>query len=262
MFTISERSTPDPADLAEDTSLLSPHPCPPQEAGRSGPDRAAPRPRVRADSTQDAEDKQEKLGLYARIFKRAVDVVLVLASLPFTLPVVILMAASAMLDGASPFYRQERIGRNGRVFKLLKIRTMVPDAENMLRRHLELNPEANKEWQISQKLKCDPRITRSGHFLRKTSLDELPQLWNVLKGDMSLVGPRPMMVNQRDLYKGSHYYRLRPGITGPWQISDRNSGSFAGRAKFDADYCNDLSLVTDLVIMLRTVSVVLRGTGY
>lgn len=201
-------------------------------------------------------------GLYRRFFKRGFDILIVLASLPFVLPVMILMAVAAAMDGASPFYRQDRIGQNGRIFRLMKIRTMVPNAKGMLDDYLEKNPEAKAEWENTQKLKFDPRITRIGSVLRKTSLDELPQLWNVLKGDMSIVGPRPMMTEQRVLYPGSAYYRMRPGITGAWQVSDRNHGTFAGRAKFDADYCNNLSLVTDLTIMLRTVSVVMRGTGY
>lgn len=201
-------------------------------------------------------------GAYRLFFKRAFDVLVVLASLPFTLPVLVLMAAAAALDGGSPFYRQERVGKDGRIFSLLKIRTMVPNAKAKLESHLAQNPEARAEWDQTQKLKSDPRITRVGAVLRKTSLDELPQLLNVLKGDMSLVGPRPMMTEQRSLYPGSAYYLMRPGITGAWQVSDRNHGTFAGRAKFDADYCNNISLVTDLTIMLRTVAVVVRGTGY
>lgn len=201
-------------------------------------------------------------GVYRQFFKRVFDILVVLASLPFTLPVLVLMGLAVMLDGGSPFYRQERIGKDGRIFSLLKIRTMVPDAKKKLNDYLAANPEAKAEWDATQKLKNDPRITRVGAVLRKTSLDELPQLLNVLKGDMSLVGPRPMMTEQRDLYPGSAYYLMRPGITGAWQVSDRNHGTFAGRAKFDADYCNEISLVTDLTIMLRTVAVVVRGTGY
>ena len=201
-------------------------------------------------------------GVYAMAAKRALDVMLIVLALPAALPLMVIMALLAALDGGSPFYRQQRLGRAGRVFSLLKIRTMVPDADALLAAHLESNPAARQEWQETQKLKADPRITRFGSFLRKTSLDELPQLWNVLMGDMSIVGPRPMMLDQQALYPGQAYYRLRPGITGPWQVSDRNHGTFAGRAKFDAEYEADLSLATDLSILVRTVAVVVRGTGY
>jgi lipopolysaccharide/colanic/teichoic acid biosynthesis glycosyltransferase len=201
-------------------------------------------------------------GIYPAVLKRSLDVLMIVLALPVALPLIGLMALLVALDGASPFYRQKRVGRGGQVFGLLKIRTMVPDADAQLEAYLARNPEARREWDETQKLKCDPRITRVGRLLRKTSLDELPQLWNVLKGEMSIVGPRPMMVDQQALYPGQAYYRLRPGITGPWQVSDRNNCSFAGRAKYDADYEADLSFATDLSILLRTVSVVVRGTGY
>lgn len=200
--------------------------------------------------------------LYRSFFKRSLDILLVLIAAPVTVPVVLLMALLAARDGASPFFFQKRVTKNGRVFNMVKIRTMMPDAETHLATHLAKNPAARREWDETQKLKEDPRITGIGRILRKTSLDELPQLWNVLKGDMSLVGPRPMMVDQQDLYPGRAYYAMRPGITGSWQVSDRNNGTFAGRAKFDADYYANLSLATDLSILVRTVSVVVRGTGY
>ena len=205
---------------------------------------------------------QPQAGVYRTGVKRALDIVLIVAALPFVVPLLALMALAVMMDGHSPFYRQERVGRNGRIFNLLKIRTMVPDAKAALEDYLAQDPAARAEWDETQKLKNDPRITRVGAVLRKTSLDELPQLWNVLKGDMSIVGPRPMMPEQRALYPGHAYYELRPGITGAWQVSDRNECSFAGRAKFDLDYYNDLSFVTDCSILLRTVAVVVRGTGY
>ncbi len=201
-------------------------------------------------------------GLYRSAGKRLLDIALIVLALPIVLPVVTMLALLISLDGHSPFYRQKRLGRGGRLFTLWKLRTMVADADERLAACLARNPEARKEWETTQKLKNDPRITRFGRLLRKTSLDELPQLWNVLKGDMSLVGPRPMLPEQRHLYPGRAYYALRPGITGLWQISDRNEGSFAGRAKFDTEYANAVSLKTDLGILLRTVRVVLRGTGY
>jgi lipopolysaccharide/colanic/teichoic acid biosynthesis glycosyltransferase len=138
---------------------------------------------------------------------------------------------------------------------------MVPDAEERLAAHLEAHPAAAAEWGRTQKLRQDPRVTRLGRFLRRSSLDELPQLFNVLTGDMSLIGPRPMMVDQAPLYPGRAYYALRPGISGPWQVSERNATSFADRARFDDRYDRDLSLLTDLRLILATFRAVLRGTG-
>lgn len=190
------------------------------------------------------------------------DVLFVLALAPIAVPVIAIIALVAALDGASPFYRQPRVGRQGRVFGMLKIRTMVPDAHDRLEAHLASDPLARTEWDSTQKLKDDPRITPVGKVLRKSSLDELPQLWNVLRGEMSIVGPRPIMADQTDLYPGTEYYSLRPGITGSWQVSDRNETTFAERARYDAEYDRTLSFKTDLSILARTVGVVLRCTGY
>lgn len=138
---------------------------------------------------------------------------------------------------------------------------MVPDAEAKLQAYLDANPEARAEWDSKQKLNADPRITKIGRILRKTSIDELPQLFNVLSGDMSLVGPRPMMPCQQALYPGHGYYRLRPGLTGSWQVSERHTSTFAERATYDDDYDEKLSFATDVGILAKTVGVVLRGTG-
>lgn len=200
--------------------------------------------------------------IYRNGAKRCLDIAFVLLTLPISLPLILGMMCLVALDGSRPIYRQKRIGRGGRVFHMVKIRTMVPGSDALLEYHLRNNPEARREWDETQKLKRDPRITRTGCFLRKSSLDELPQLWNVLIGDMSLVGPRPMMVEQKALYPGNAYFELRPGITGLWQVSDRNQSSFADRAGFDRRYLASLSLSGDLAILMRTVGVVLRGTGY
>jgi len=200
--------------------------------------------------------------LYRYVFKRALDVVAVLLALPIVLPIVGLLALAVAMEGGRPFYTQQRIGRGGRLFRMWKLRSMVPDADARLEAYLRSNPEALSEWNETQKLKHDPRITRLGRILRKSSLDELPQLWNVLKGDMSLVGPRPMMPSQAVLYPGTAYFELRPGITGPWQVSERNSTSFAARAYYDSAYLNGLSFSLDLRILLATVRVILRATGY
>lgn len=201
-------------------------------------------------------------GFYGVAGKRLFDIAFVILTAPFVLPLLTIVACVAMLDGGKPFYRQQRIGMGGRVFYLLKIRTMIADADRKLESYLVSDPAARQEWDTTQKLKHDPRITRFGRFLRKSSLDELPQLWNVLVGEMSVIGPRPMMVDQRSLYPGTAYYALRPGITGSWQVSDRNECTFAGRSDFDTSYYSGLSFRTDLSILLRTVAVVFRGTGY
>ena len=194
-------------------------------------------------------------------FKRVFDIVAVLASIPFVMPLVLLFALLVKLDGGDVFFSQQRVGRNGRTFKCWKLRTMVPDAENKLQDYLSKDPAAKAEWDEFQKLRNDPRITRIGGFLRKSSADELPQLWNILVGDMSLVGPRPMLPSQRALYPGVAYYDMRPGLTGFWQISDRNKCSFAGRASFDTLYARQMSFWTDMKVLLKTVSVVINGTG-
>lgn len=199
---------------------------------------------------------------YRAGLKRVFETLLVLAALPIVLPAVVILALLVASDGHSPFYSQKRVGRGGRVFRMWKLRTMVPDADAMLAAYLARTPAARLEWDATQKLKHDPRITVVGRALRKTSLDELPQLFSVLTGDMALVGPRPMMVEQQELYTGQSYYRLRPGVTGLWQISDRNACEFRDRVRFDDAYDSTLSFATDVSIILRTVAVVVRGTGY
>lgn len=199
--------------------------------------------------------------LYRNGGKRLLDITLVLVSLPVVLPLIAVLALLVALEGGNPFYFQQRVGLNGRQFWMWKLRSMIPDAEAKLEAHLAADPAARAEWDTTQKLTDDPRITRMGNFLRKSSMDELPQLFNVLRGDMSLVGPRPMMPCQQMLYPGRAYYRLRPGISGFWQISQRNRCSFANRAKFDSCYERKMSLATDLRVLLGTVRVVLRCTG-
>ncbi len=201
-------------------------------------------------------------GLYRKFFKRALDVTLIILAAPVVVPVIALLALAVAQDGGAPLYSQIRVGKDGRHFRLWKLRTMVKNADQQLDAYLAQNPAAHREWTATQKLKQDPRITRFGRILRKTSLDELPQLINVLAGSMSLVGPRPMMVEQQDFYNGSAYYDLRPGITGLWQISDRNDCDFVGRVAYDDAYARNLSLKTDLATLQQTVGVVLRATGH
>ncbi len=201
-------------------------------------------------------------GPYRRFFKRAFDITAIVLAAPAVLPIVAIAAAMVARDGGSPFYTQMRIGKGGKRFRMWKLRSMVRDADERMEEFLASNPDARMEWDSTQKLKADPRITRMGKFLRKSSLDELPQLWNVLVGDMSLVGPRPMMISQQSLYPGQGYYALRPGITGYWQTSGRNRTTFEARAGFDDAYEADLSLLTDMKVLAATVGVVVHGTGY
>lgn len=201
-------------------------------------------------------------GMYRNLIKRMFDLAFILVTGVVWVPLIAVLALSVALDGHNPFYVSDRVGRNGRTFRMLKLRTMVPDAEVMLEQFLARNADARLEWDTTQKLKSDPRTTAVGRFLRKISLDELPQLWNVFVGDMSLVGPRPMMPSQRPLYPGTAYYALRPGITGLWQVSVRNESEFVGRAEFDRQYDQSLSLPLDIRILVKTVFVVFKGTGY
>jgi exopolysaccharide production protein ExoY len=201
-------------------------------------------------------------GLYRAKGKRALDILFVLMVAGPVLLVTAVLSLLVMTDGKSPFYSQSRVGMNGRVFRMWKLRSMVPHADKVLHDYLDSDPAAKAEWDRDQKLKNDPRITKVGRFIRATSLDELPQLLNVLTGDMSLVGPRPIMCAQRAIYPGTEYYAMRPGITGYWQISERNETSFRQRASYDADYFADLSLKTDLTIVAKTFGVVVKATGH
>jgi exopolysaccharide production protein ExoY len=201
-------------------------------------------------------------GLYNRAVKRAIDIFLVVLSAPFVVPLVGILALLVRRDGGPAFYSQHRVGRGGEDYVMWKLRSMVPDADARLARHLAANPAARDEWTTTQKLRDDPRITRFGRYLRKSSLDELPQLWNVLTGTMSLVGPRPMMTCQRPLYPGRAYFRLRPGLTGPWQVSVRNDSRFDDRVAFDDRYERDLSFLTDARLIMQTFRVVLSANGH
>lgn len=201
-------------------------------------------------------------GRYSANWKRRLDVFLVCLTLPIWGPFLLIAAGMAMLDGGPAFYTQPRVGRSGKTFLMYKLRSMRVDAERHLTEILLQDPQAAVEWQHRQKLRKDPRITFIGKMLRKTSLDELPQLWNVLRGDMSLVGPRPMLPEQSAMYPGTAYFRMRPGLTGPWQVFGRNEESFGARAKYDAMYERKLGAFYDLSLIGRTFGVVLWGTGH
>lgn len=203
-------------------------------------------------------------GLYTVAFKRIFDIVAVLAMLPALIPVLAVLWALIRTDGGPGFYSQPRIGRDGTPFKFWKLRTMVVDADIALRDLCACDPSVAQEWAQNQKLTYDPRITPLGRFLRSTSLDELPQAFNVLRGEMSLVGPRPFMAEQARLYRaagGRAYFALRPGITGLWQIYGRGRTSFADRVHFDEAYHASLGLLSDCRLILLTAGVILGRTG-
>ncbi|MFD2175769.1 sugar transferase [Rhodobacter lacus] len=202
--------------------------------------------------------------LYARFGKRALDLFLAVLMLPVLLPVMLVIALVIRTDGNAAMFTQPRVGRNGRVFRCYKFRSMVPNAERVLAEMCARDPAVAAEWATYQKLARDPRITRIGRIIRKTSLDELPQILNVLKGDMSLVGPRPFLPSQKAIYDeagGKAYYRMRPGVTGLWQVFSRKDTTFGSRVRFDEAYGANMSAMGDLSLILRTATVVLKRTG-
>lgn len=196
--------------------------------------------------------------------KRAFDLLGAGALLLFCLPVFAVIAFLVRLDGGPVFYAHPRVGRDGRVFGCRKFRSMVVDADARLATLLASDPEARREWEATRKLRRDPRVTRVGRFLRATSLDELPQLINVVLGEMSLVGPRPVTEAELAAHYGAaaeHYLSVRPGITGLWQISGRSDTSYAQRVALDVAYATRPSLVQDIRILLATPVAVLRRRG-
>jgi len=198
--------------------------------------------------------------LLPRLIKRVFDLVCAGIALLLLSPLFAVIALIARRDGGPAFFTQERIGMNGKRFSCYKFRSMRIDAEATLQHYLAGNPEAAREWQQFQKLKKDVRITPFGQFIRRTSLDELPQLINVLKGDMSLIGPRPIMPGQESYYADDfiYYESVRPGITGPWQVSGRNQLTFKERVMLEACYARNWSLWMDIVILLKTIPVLLK----
>jgi Undecaprenyl-phosphate galactose phosphotransferase WbaP len=200
----------------------------------------------------------------AQYAKRALDLILTLAVAPFVLLLMAVVMPLIKLESEGPILlANERIGMGGRKFKAWKLRSMVVNGDEVLQAHFAKCPEDLPQWQATQKLKNDPRVTRVGRIIRKASIDELPQLWNVLIGEMSIVGPRPMLESQVEMYGPAFesYKRVRPGITGLWQISGRNHLTFAERARLDAYTIRNWSVWLDIYILARTVSVVLTANG-
>lgn len=200
---------------------------------------------------------------YRRLGKRAFDLLIAGSMLLVLAPLIAVLAALVSVDGGFPLFAHQRVGRQGRPFNCYKIRSMVPDAERRLRSILATDQTAAEEWERGRKLTRDPRVTPIGHFLRTTSLDELPQLWNVVRGDMSFVGPRPVTAEELDRYgdEVASYLGLRPGLTGPWQVMGRNGVTYDERVRLDAKYFQSVSLGRDVRIILATAFVVVRATG-
>lgn len=210
------------------------------------------------------EAEQNLLTPLDQAIKRAMDILLSILIGLVTLPIYILIGLAIRLDSPGPvFYSQERLGKGGHKIKIYKFRTMVKNADGILDDFLQNHPDLCQEWEQTQKLKNDPRITRVGGWLRQFSLDELPQLYNVLRGEMSLVGPRPMLIEQENLYGKffNLYSSVHPGLTGMWQVSGRNLTTFEERARFDVYYVNNWSVWLDFYILIRTIWVVLSRDG-
>ena len=179
-------------------------------------------------------------------------------------PLLAMIAWFVMRDGGPCVFGHTRVGNGGVKFKCLKFRSMVVNADAVLKELLARDPQARAEWERDFKLKKDIRITKIGQFIRRTSLDELPQLWNVVRGEMSLVGPRPVIEKELERYYGdgaAYYLMAKPGITGLWQVSGRNDIDYATRVSLDVSYVTNWSFSNDILILLKTVVVVLRGRG-
>jgi len=196
--------------------------------------------------------------------KRSFDITAASLALILFSPIFLMIAALVKFTDNGPiFYGHRRIGHNGRTFKCLKFRTMAVNGDLILRNYLNANPQAAEEWRATRKLKFDPRVTVVGTVLRKLSLDELPQLINILRGEMSVVGPRPVVDEELNLYDSfaAYYLRTRPGLTGLWQISGRNDVSYESRIAFDTQYVQNWSLIGDFAIIVKTIPAVCMARG-
>ena len=199
-----------------------------------------------------------------RLIKRSFDLLVASAVALCFLPLFLALILGVRLSSRGPiFYGQRRVGRGHSLFTAWKFRSMVMNADEVLEAHLERDPALRAEWERDRKLKRDPRVTAIGRIMRKTSLDELPQLWNVLSGQMSLVGPRPIVMAEVDRYgrRYQHYRRVTPGITGLWQISGRNNTTYERRTEIDEYYVRNWSVAMDLYILYRTIKTVLFTEG-
>lgn len=197
-------------------------------------------------------------------FKRTSDTVFAALLICLIAPVLLIVALLIKMDGDGPvLFRQLRVGRNGKLFHCLKFRSMATNAAAMLEEHLANNPSARREWIEKQKLTYDPRITKIGNFLRRSSLDELPQLFNVLAGDMSLVGPRPILPSECVRYEDriGDYLSVRPGLTGLWQVMGRSETTYAERVALDTKYVREQSIALDIKILFLTFGALFSQRG-
>ena len=210
-----------------------------------------------------ASDTSPLRNTYQRGGKRLLDVALALLLLPIIAPVLLCILCINRAVHGSSLFGHTRIGRDGRSFVCWKVQTMLPSSDALLARHLTTNARAAEEWLRTQKLTNDPRVTGIGRFLRRTSLDELPQIWNVLRGDMSFVGPRPITENEAHRYGRTlnTYQSVRPGITGHWQIYGRTNGCYQVRVQMDETYCRSMSILSDLFLIALTGLVIFKTTG-
>jgi Undecaprenyl-phosphate galactose phosphotransferase WbaP len=205
-----------------------------------------------------------KLSPNAQRVKKGIDFLLIMMSTIILIPIFLLIVLLLRIDSMGPiFYGHKRLGKNGTYFKAWKFRSMVQNADIILKEYIESDPKIKLEWETNFKLKNDPRITHMGKFLRKTSLDELPQLWNVLRGEMSLVGPRPIVDAEKIKYGDSYtlFSRVRPGMTGLWQISGRSDTGYDERVRLDVKYIMEWSLFLDLYIFIKTIGAITKKTG-
>jgi Undecaprenyl-phosphate galactose phosphotransferase WbaP len=210
------------------------------------------------------EVRRELLRPQSRMIKRVMDFALAVAGGASILPLVAIVAALVKFSSRGPvFYGQKRIGERGSTFRAWKFRTMVENADEILEQYLRTNSGMREEWTACHKLRNDPRVTRIGKFLRQTSLDEFPQIWNVIQGEMSLVGPRPIVFEEAIKYGGEFdlYRKVRPGITGLWQVSGRSDTTYAGRVAMDVYYVRNWSVWLDVYLLWKTINVVLRKQG-
>jgi exopolysaccharide production protein ExoY len=217
-----------------------------------------------ADSTYTDDNRGGRPGESDVSLKRIFDVVAASLVLVAVSPLLILVALVIRLqDGEKAMYAQPRYGLNGKSFACFKLRTMVPNAAEKLQAVLDNDAEARREWDLTQKLTNDPRITPIGKFIRLTSIDELPQLLNIIRGDMSVVGPRPIPLYERPKYgEGFSYYcRVRPGLTGLWQTSGRSNTTYAERIKLDTQYVQTRTFWGDVLIILKTIPAVFFSVG-
>jgi exopolysaccharide production protein ExoY len=200
---------------------------------------------------------------YRTTLKIAFDIFLSILLLIVLTPLMLLIAYLVRRDGGPAIFAHQRVGENGKLFYCLKFRTMTVNSDIVLKRLLATDAAANEEWEQTRKLKHDPRITKIGTFLRRTSMDELPQLINVLRGEMNLVGPRPITTEEIPKYGSAihDYYLCRPGVTGLWQVSGRNNVSYASRVRMDTFYSRKLSFRLDMAILIMTVKSVVSGRG-